>query len=91
MARRHVWEHNNLAQKNLTIVDRAPNTWFVLPFLVAGLATTGRQRFQLELVRPSGQVPAAARRGDVLTLDLVQRKGTTPTIVGGVAVRVNVV
>ena len=47
VARRHVWEHNNLAQKNLTIV--------VLPFLVAGLATTGRQRFQLELVRPSGQ------------------------------------
>jgi hypothetical protein len=40
----HVWEHNNLAQKNLTVVDLLPNEWFILPFLI--------DRFLLRLRRP---------------------------------------
>jgi hypothetical protein len=49
---RHVWEHNNLAQKNLTIVDLAPNDWFVLPFVVANVRSSAMRIFQLELTRP---------------------------------------
>jgi len=30
----HVWENNNLAQKNLTVVELAPDEWFVLPFVI---------------------------------------------------------
>jgi phosphoglycolate phosphatase-like HAD superfamily hydrolase len=48
----HVWEHNNLAQKNLTIVDLAPNEWFVLPFVISNLMASTARRFFLELVRP---------------------------------------
>ena len=31
----HVWEHDNLAQKNLTVVDLYRGEWFLLPALVA--------------------------------------------------------
>lgn len=48
----HVWEHNNLAQKNLTIVDLAPNDWIILPFLLANLASSIPRRYMIELVRP---------------------------------------
>ena len=51
-AGRHVWEHNNLAQKNLTIVDLAPNARFVLPFVVSNLPSLVTRGFQLELIRP---------------------------------------
>ena len=30
----HVWENNNLAQKNLTVVDLAADEWLVLPFVI---------------------------------------------------------
>ena len=53
IAGRHVWEHNNLAQKNLTIVDLRPNGWLVLPFLLHNLSRLTR-RYQLELIRPPG-------------------------------------
>jgi hypothetical protein len=49
---RHVWEHNNLAQKNLTIVDLSPGSWLVLPFVVANVNSRLKRRFQLELIRP---------------------------------------
>lgn len=56
VASRHVWEHNNLAQKNLTIVDLAPNEWFVLPFVAANPRLLAARSFRLELVRP-GRYP----------------------------------
>ena len=52
IAGRHVWEHNNLAQKNLTVVDMKPNTWFVLPFVVTNLLSLADRSFHLELIRP---------------------------------------
>jgi hypothetical protein len=56
LAGRHVWEHNNLAQKNLTIVDLAPNAWIVVPLVVSNLQSSAARRFQLELVRPQAHV-----------------------------------
>jgi hypothetical protein len=56
----HVWEHNNLAQKNLTVVDLAPNDWIVLPFVLANANPRGSQRFVIELVRPKTRVKMAA-------------------------------
>lgn len=52
VAGRHVWEHNNLAQKNVTIVDLAPNAWLVLPFVIANLHLLAARSFKLELLRP---------------------------------------
>jgi hypothetical protein len=52
VAGRHVWEHNNLAQKNLTIVDLAPNDWIILPFVLTNTKFRTRRRYVIELVRP---------------------------------------
>ncbi len=51
---RHVWEQNNLAQKNLTILSLAPGEWFVIPFVAANIARISR-RYELELIRPKDQ------------------------------------
>lgn len=59
-AGRHVWEHNNLAQKNLTVVDLLPNTYFILPVVVAHWDAHFRQRFVLEVVRMRESAPFAA-------------------------------
>lgn len=50
IAGRHVWEHNNLAQKNLSIVDLPSGNWIVVPIAVANLDTEYRRYF-IELVR----------------------------------------
>jgi hypothetical protein len=34
VAGRHVWEHNNLAQKNLTVVELEAGDWVVVPFVL---------------------------------------------------------
>jgi hypothetical protein len=49
---RHVWEHNNLAQKNLTIVDLEPNEKLRLPFVISNLGSLLPLQFRLELHRP---------------------------------------
>jgi hypothetical protein len=54
VAGKHVWEHNNLAQKNLTVVDLKPNQWIVLPFVVKNLKKLVTSRALLEVVRPKG-------------------------------------
>ncbi|GLZ85953.1 hypothetical protein Pres01_20040 [Metapseudomonas resinovorans] len=59
-AGRHVWEQNNLAQKNLTVVDLAPNAWIVLPMLAINLRPRRALTVQLELVRPKGLEGLAA-------------------------------
>ncbi|NQD95565.1 hypothetical protein HP532_23180, partial [Pseudomonas sp. CrR25] len=51
---RHVWQQNNLAQKNLSVVDLAPNAWFVLPFLASNLRPRLARSIELELLRPPG-------------------------------------
>ena len=64
----NVWEHNNLAQKNLTVVDVLPNSWFVLPFVVDRLLTRLPRPWLLELARPKGM--------EKLEASLVHRSGS---------------
>jgi hypothetical protein len=54
----HVWEHNNLAQKNLAVVDLLPDAWIILPLVLNRFA--GRRALKLELVRPRGAEQVAA-------------------------------
>ncbi len=51
LSNKHVWEQNALAQKNLTIVDAQPDTWVVLPFVVANRWSRASLKYTLELVR----------------------------------------
>jgi hypothetical protein len=67
VAGRHVWEHNNLAQKNLTVVNLKPNDWLILPFVLSNLKPRAR-RVTLELVRPPAHIGIAAT--------LVHKSGT---------------
>lgn len=39
----HVWEHNNLAQKNLTVVDLEADDWLVLPFVITSFGAPGQR------------------------------------------------
>jgi hypothetical protein len=48
---KHVWEHNNLAQKNLTIVDLLPNTFIIIPVVIRNLFREGLSRYELEVWR----------------------------------------
>ena len=36
VAGRHVWEHNNLAQKNLIVVDLVPGEYVIVPVVLTG-------------------------------------------------------
>lgn len=49
VANRHVWEQNNLAQRNLTVVDLLPNTWFVLPVMLRNWLPRRTRTLHLEL------------------------------------------
>jgi hypothetical protein len=48
----HVWEHNNLAQKNLVVIDAIPGRWIILPFIVDRLRLWRRRPITLQLHRP---------------------------------------
>lgn len=48
----HVWEHNNLAQKNLTVVDVIPGRWWILPFLLDRVPLWRKHKVTLRLRRP---------------------------------------
>jgi hypothetical protein len=50
---KHVWEHNNLAQKNLTIVDLKPNGFILFPFVLANKLFLQTRQFSLEVLRPA--------------------------------------
>ena len=52
-AGKHVWEQNNLAQKNLTIVNLQPDAWFLLPFVIVHLKPKFAQATTIELLRPA--------------------------------------
>jgi hypothetical protein len=51
-ANRRIWEHNNLAQKNLTVVDLLPNTFMILPIVIANWRRELDPRFDLEVWLP---------------------------------------
>jgi hypothetical protein len=48
----HVWEHNNLAQKNLTIVDLEAGDWLVLPLVLTNVQRRRWPWFRLMVARP---------------------------------------
>jgi hypothetical protein len=50
----HTWEHNNLAQKNVTVVDLSPGDWIVLPFVIFNRRRERFPWFDLVLLRPKG-------------------------------------
>ncbi|MGH8246635.1 MAG: hypothetical protein ACREUU_09410, partial [Gammaproteobacteria bacterium] len=50
----HVWEHNNLAQKNTTVVDLVPGDWIVVPFIIFNRWREWFPWFELAIVRPKG-------------------------------------
>ncbi len=60
VAGRHVWEHNNLAQKNLTVISLPPDQWVILPSVVKNLRTLATRRVLLELARPKGHAKLEA-------------------------------
>jgi hypothetical protein len=47
----HVWEHNNLAQKNLTIVDLIPGESGAVPFMIGNRHNAQATFFSIELFR----------------------------------------
>ena len=49
----HIWEDNNLAQKNLTVAELDSDGWIVVPLLVGSRFNRDRSAF-LELWRPRG-------------------------------------
>lgn len=48
----NVWESNNLAQKNITIVDLQPNGFVLIPFVVSNNLHLRATNFKLQLLRP---------------------------------------
>ncbi|HET7794286.1 MAG TPA: hypothetical protein VFL64_12965 [Rhizobacter sp.] len=50
----HVWEHNNLAQKNLTVVNLVRGEFFILPAVLANRILQLRGPFDIEIWRPEG-------------------------------------
>jgi hypothetical protein len=50
-AGRHVWRHNNLAQKNLTVVNLVPDGFVVLPVVVGRMTSALAGPFDLEVWR----------------------------------------
>lgn len=79
---RHVWQHNNLAQKNLTIVDLKPGQWILLPFVVSNLKTLTTRRVLLEVVRPKGQLqlPVTLAHQSGAAFSLVPELKPTPLL-----------
>jgi hypothetical protein len=48
----HVWEHNNLAQKNLTVVDLIPGDSVVIPVQFGSLGSGSGRKHRIEVLRP---------------------------------------
>jgi len=85
----HVWQHNNLAQKNLTVVDLLPDTWLVLPFVVNIRPEFRARPFVLELVRPEGweHLEAALLHRSGEGLSLVPRSMVRPAALAALRAR----
>lgn len=75
----HVWEQNNLAQKNLTIVNLKPDALMILPFVVSSRHVQLGRRYQIELIRPAN-LPA-------LEVSLLQRGERVVSPLQGLIVR----
>lgn len=60
VAGRHVWEHNNLAQKNLTIADMVAGDAAIFPFVIRNRKVRARKRILIEIIRPGERVELEA-------------------------------
>jgi hypothetical protein len=54
---KHVWEHNNLGQKNLTVVDLLPDMFLIIPIVIANWSGERWSAFSLEVLDDRGQAP----------------------------------
>ena len=68
---RHVWEHNNLAQKNLTVVDLTAGDWVAIPFVIENLWRRWLPWFRLDVIQNGNRELAA----DLLVNDLSLLEG----------------
>jgi hypothetical protein len=48
----HVWEHNNLAQKNLTVIDLVQGDTVAIPIQFGSLGSESGRRHRIEVIRP---------------------------------------
>ncbi len=71
LSNKHVWEQNCLAQKNLSVVFAAPDTWVVIPFVVSARWIRTIINYELDLVRPSGY---ADLRAEILYTETLQMR-----------------
>jgi hypothetical protein len=74
----HVWEHANLAQKNLTIVDLKPNTFVIIPVVLRNVRRPGPARHHLEIWRDPAlenyEVSLLTRSADLLAAHRGKRR-----------------
>jgi Zn-dependent metalloprotease len=65
-AGRHVWEHNNLAQKNLTVIDVVPGDALVVPVQLGNRFRVTDEVHRLEVRRPRNwsHLPVAITHSD---------------------------
>ncbi len=78
---KHVWEQNSLAQKNLSIVDAHPDTWFVIPFVIDNRWMQARAQYTLELIRPRKLAKLQAEllyTGSLVAVERPGRKAESP-------------
>ncbi|MGL5890039.1 MAG: hypothetical protein ACRC3B_09140, partial [Bacteroidia bacterium] len=50
VSNKHVWEHNNLAQKNVTVVDLSPNEFIIVPIVFTNMFG-GSSEYAIEVWR----------------------------------------
>lgn len=50
----HVWEHNNLAQKNLAIVELKPKSSIEVEFRIGNVGNSTAEPYRIEALRPEG-------------------------------------
>jgi len=53
LAGQHVWDKNNLAQRNMTVIDAAPDQLVLMPFQVGTLHERIAGLYAIDLIRPA--------------------------------------
>jgi hypothetical protein len=52
-AGQHVWDKNNLAQRNMTVIDAAPDEMVMMPFQIGTLHERTAGLYAIDLIRPA--------------------------------------
>jgi hypothetical protein len=78
----HVWEHDNLAQKNMTIVNLLPDQSMDFSFQLGNLARLEPGRFRFEVLRPAEfpQMPIAITHQDPQVLVAIAKGPERATV-----------